>query len=127
MIWLVQTVSSVTDVPLSIDSPHPELIEIGIKTAPGKTIINSIKNSPEHLDKLIPLAAECNSDVICLLMSDKGIPPDWSGKLEIAAELLTFAIEGGIDSKKIYFDPILLPVANAQRDVADTFELMDQP
>jgi 5-methyltetrahydrofolate corrinoid/iron sulfur protein methyltransferase len=126
MKWLVETVSSVTDVPLCIDSPHPDVIEAGIKASPGKTIINSIKNAPEHVEKLIPLAAETGSDLICLLMSDKGIPTDWPGKLEIAAELMTHAMEAGIDSDRLYFDPILLPVANAQKDVAETFELMDQ-
>jgi 5-methyltetrahydrofolate corrinoid/iron sulfur protein methyltransferase len=126
MFWLVKTVSSAVSVPLCIDSPHPDIIEAGVKASPGKTIINSIKNSPEHVEKLIPLAVEMNCDIICLLMNDRGIPTDWPGKLEIAAELMTFAMEAGIEPDRLYFDPILLPVANAQKDVAETFELMDQ-
>jgi 5-methyltetrahydrofolate corrinoid/iron sulfur protein methyltransferase len=126
MIWLVETVSSAVSVPLCIDSPHPDVIEAGIRAASGKTIINSLKNSPLHVEKLFPLAAETDSDIICLLMNEKGIPTDWSEKLEIAAELMTYAAEAGIEPDRLYFDPILLPVANAQKDVAETFELMDQ-
>jgi 5-methyltetrahydrofolate corrinoid/iron sulfur protein methyltransferase len=126
MKWLVETVSSVTSLPLCIDSPHAEVIEAGIKAATGKTMINSIKNVPAHVKKLIPLAKDHGSEIICLLMNEKGIPTDSSGKLEIAVELLTAALEGGIDPSALYFDPILLPVANAQKDVAQTFEVMDQ-
>lgn len=126
MEWLVKTVASVTEVPLCIDSPHPEVLEAGVKAAAGrKTMINSIKLSEGHVKRLIPLAAGHGCDVICLLMSDRGIPADADGKLEIAAELLTAAMEGGVAPERIYFDPILLPVANAQKDVAGTFELMD--
>ncbi|MFP4497879.1 MAG: dihydropteroate synthase [Vulcanimicrobiota bacterium] len=126
MEWLVRTVQSVTDAPLAIDSPHVEIIKAGVNACNGETIINSIKKSDEHIQELIPFAAEKNCSLICLLMTDKGIPTDWNGKLEIAAELFTFAMEAGINQEKLYFDPILLPIANVQKDVAETFELMDQ-
>lgn len=126
MEWLVKTVAGVTEAPLCIDSPHPEIIEAGVKASPNKAIINSLKSADCHVEKIIPLAAEYGCRVICLLMSEKGIPADINGKLEIAAELLTLALEGGIDQEDLLFDPILLPAPNAQKDVADTFELMDQ-
>ncbi|MCD4784264.1 MAG: dihydropteroate synthase [Candidatus Eremiobacteraeota bacterium] len=126
MKWLVNTVSSAVDAPLCIDSPHPDIIEVGVKEATGRTIINSLKKSPEHLEKLIPLARDNESDLICLLMTDSGIPHDINGKLEVAVELIEAVMMGGVEPSHIYFDPILLPVKNAQKDVADTFELMDQ-
>lgn len=126
MEWLVDTVSSVTDAVLCIDSPHPDVIAAGVKRSNNPTIINSLKKAPGHLEKLIPLAAEHKSRIICLLMDEKGIPADWNEKLEIAAEILALTAEGGIDQDMLYFDPILLPVGNAQKDVADTFALMDQ-
>lgn len=126
MEWLVKTISKVSTLPLCIDSPHVEVIEAGVKAAPGKTIINSMKNVRTHVEKLVPLAKDCGSEIICLLMNEKGIPPDPTFKLEIAVELLSAATEGGIDPSALYFDPILLPVANAQKDVSQTFELMDQ-
>lgn len=126
MRWLVNTVSSAVDTALCIDSPHPDIIKVGVKEAYGKTIINSLKKSPEFMEKLIPLAMENESDIICLLMTESGIPHDINGKLEVAAELIEAMMMGGVDPSHIYFDPILLPVKNAQKDVADTFELMDQ-
>jgi len=126
MRWLVNTVSSAVDTTLCIDSPHPDIIEVGVREAKGGTIINSLKKSPQHLENLIPLAVEKESYLICLLMTENGIPPDINGKLETAAELLEAVMMGGMDPSHIYFDPILLPVKNAQKDIADTFELMDQ-
>lgn len=126
MKWLVNTISSKINTTLCIDSPHPEVIEAGIKEAQGKTIINSMKNSPQQKEKILPLAQEYNSMIICLLMTDKGIPHDLNGKIEAGAELIESVIEAGIDTSRIFLDPILLPIANAQKDVADTFELMDQ-
>lgn len=126
MTWLVETVSSSVDTILCIDSPHPDVIEVGVRAAKGRTIINSAKKSDGHIQKLFPLAAETDSGIICLLMTDKGIPVDPNEKLEVAAELLEASMEAGVDPEKIYFDPILLPIQNAQKDVADTYELMDQ-
>jgi len=126
MKWLVNNVASVVDTILCIDSPFPEIIEAGIREAPGKTIINSIKNSDEHLEKIVPIAVEKDSEIICLLMTDKGIPVDPNGKIEVAVEMLEYLMEAGIDPARVYFDPILLPVKNAQKDVAETFEVMDQ-
>ena len=40
--------------------------------------------------------------------------------------ILAYTADEGISQDQLYFDPILLPVANAQKDVAQTFELMDQ-
>lgn len=126
MSWLINTVSEEVDVPLCIDSPNPDVLEAGVEAAPGKTIINSVKYDPEHMQKLFPLALNNDSEIICLLMTKKGIPSDLAEKLEIAVNLLSAAAEYGIDQQRIYLDPILLPVANAQQDVAVTFELMDQ-
>jgi 5-methyltetrahydrofolate corrinoid/iron sulfur protein methyltransferase len=126
MKWLVETVSSSVEAALCIDSPHPDVIKAGISEAKGKTLINSMKKSPEHLEKLIPLASEYGSSIICLLMSDAGIPHDINGKMEIAVELFETVVGAGIDSDKIFFDPILLPISHAQKDVFESFELMDQ-
>ena len=86
MEWLVEQVQSVTDVPLCIDSPHPEVIKAGVEKTRGRTLINSMKLVPEQMEVLIPLAAERDSGLICLLMDEKGIPADSTGKLEIAAQ-----------------------------------------
>ena len=126
MKWLVETTASAVETVYCIDSPHPEILEVGIKTAPGKTIINSIKKSQEHFDKILPLAKESESEIICLLMTEKGIPVDPMEKLEVAAEIMEAVMMAEIDPSKIYFDPILLPITNAQKDVAETFEVMDQ-
>lgn len=57
------------------------------------------------------LAAEFDCNLIALTLSkDTGIPKTSDGRLEIAFEIYEKCMEKGIDSSKIYFDPLILPV-----------------
>ncbi len=124
MKWLVGVVSSVVDVPLSIDSPYWEVIRVGVENSANPTIINSVKRDEEQIINLLPLAADKGCKVILLLMDKSGIPSS-EEKIEIAAYLLEKAMEYGISVEDLFFDPILLPIMHAQKDVAETFQTMD--
>ena len=61
------------------------------------------------------LAAEFDCNIIALTLSkDTGIPKTSDGRLEIAFEIYEKCMEKGIDSSKIYFDPLILPVSVEQ-------------
>ena len=64
MKWLVETVQSVTDLPLCIDS-RSEDPGGGLAASNNPTIINSTTAEAEKMGKLFPLAAEYGSDIIC--------------------------------------------------------------
>lgn len=54
--WLVEAVSKVTDVTLSIDNPHADIIEAGLKKCKSLAIINSASLEKHRFNGLSNLA-----------------------------------------------------------------------
>ncbi len=114
MRWLVRAVQDVADVTISIDANKIDVMKAGINEVQGKSMINSIPAEQEKMTTLFPLAAEHNSDVICMTMDEKHMPGDVDKRCELAATLVANACEYGIDVEKLYVDPVCLPVNTAQ-------------
>ncbi len=53
---VVKELELVTDLPLSIDSSHVDVVEAALRIYPGRALINSISLEPEKFEKLIPAA-----------------------------------------------------------------------
>lgn len=124
MQWMVEAVQEVTDAPLAIDTPDPKVMEAGIKAAKNKTVINSCTAETAKMKALFPLAAEHNSDIICVNISEKGIPNDSTAKCELAVLMITNAMEHGISSERLYLDPVILPIGAAQDQASKVFEVL---
>jgi len=114
MKWLVTTVQDAVDVTLSIDTPKIDVMKAGIDDVKGKSMINSIPAEQEKMATLFPLAAEHDSEIICMTMDEKFILGDVDKRVEQAATLVANACEHGIDVEKLYVDPVCLPVSTAQ-------------
>jgi 5-methyltetrahydrofolate corrinoid/iron sulfur protein methyltransferase len=112
MEWVVKTVQEVTDIPLSLDTTNPIAMEAGLKAHKGKALINSI--SLERMTEELPLAVKYNCDFVGLLWGRDGLPRDVNERGAIAAELLYNANEKGIETDRIWFDPIATPAVNIQ-------------
>ena len=116
MPWVVQTVQEVVpDVPLALDTSNIDAIEAALKVVkqvPSGTphIINSIMVRPERYERMVPLAAETNSDFIALMWGPEGLPRDENERAALCVELLYFANEAGIPNEKIWVDGIVTPV-----------------
>lgn len=114
MEWLVETVQSVTSLPLCIDAPGPKTVEAGLKVAKNPTIINSTTAEVEKMSVFFPLAQEYGSDIICLTMDDRGVPNDADSRAEMAMLMMMTAMEHGIMPERILLDPLVLPTCAAQ-------------
>lgn len=124
MRWMVESVQEVTDATLAIDTPDPKTMEAGIRAAKNKTVINSCTAEVAKMKALFPLAAERNSDIICVNISEKGIPNDATAKCELAVLMITTAMEYGISSERLYLDPVILPIGAAQDQASKVFEVL---
>ncbi len=118
MRWLVDTIQSVVDVPLSIDSAKIPVIEAGLRAARHPAIINSTTGAQAKLDSLLPLAAAHNASLIGLTIDERGIPRNAEARAEIALTIVARALEAGIEPTRLYLDPIVLPVSAAQDQCA---------
>jgi cobalamin-dependent methionine synthase I len=114
MKWLVTAVQDAVDVTLSIDSNKIDAMKAGIEKVNGKSMVNSIPAEQEKMAALFPLAAEHDSEIICMTMDEKGVLGDVDKRCERAATLVASACEYGIDLEKVYVDPVCLPVSSAQ-------------
>lgn len=110
MDWVVRTVQDVVDLPLSLDTTNVAAIEAGLKAHQGRALINSI--SLVRMDEELPLVTRYDSDFIGLLWGREGMPRDEDERSMIAAELMMGSNAAGIETERIWFDPIVTPASN---------------
>lgn len=110
--WLVQTVRSVVQVPLVLDSANPESLRRAVKVYEGsELILSSVTAEKDSLENLLPLAAELNCGLVGLCMSEKGIPNNPEGRLEMAEVIVKQAMLAGIKPENLYLDPLVMTVS----------------
>ncbi len=126
MPWVVETVQSVAETPLCLDTTNAEAMTAGFKVLKNKTgaIMNSISAQPERMEKLIPVAAEAGCNVIALLWGPEGMPRDSNERAAMAVDLLMALNGAGIANEKILFDPIGTPITLGADQINSGLEFM---
>jgi len=126
MPWAVETVQSIVDTPLCLDSTNTDAMAAGFKVVKNKTqaIMNSISAQPERMEALIPVAAEAGCDVIALLWGPDGMPRDSAERAAMSVDLMMALNEAGIPNEKILFDPIGTPITLGADQIAAGLEFM---
>ena len=125
LVWMIETIQEVTDTPLCIDTPKLDAMEAGLKVAKGNVLINSTTAEAHKMEKLFPLAAQYNAEIIALTLDEKGIPNDAASRGEMALIMITNAMEHGVPPENIYLDPLVLPVGAAQDQGGKVLEALD--
>ena len=103
-VWLAQTVSEVTDLPISLDSAKPKVLAEAVprvkEALPGtKLVINSSTAAADCMEKLIPVAAAAEASIIGLTMDQEGVPGNVEKRVECGAAFFMMAMENGILKK----------------------------
>jgi len=111
MKWMIGIVQEVVNVPLCVDSPRPEAIEVGLAECEGKAMVNSITAEKKRMEELLPLIGRFSCKIIALTMDDRGIPEDIERRYEIADKLIRALTKAGISLSDIYIDPLVRPVS----------------
>ena len=110
--WAMNIIQDVTKKPLSIDSPRPEALELGLKIHKnGKPLINSITKESERWKKVLPLTLEYDSYILGLCIDDNGIPDDADTRFKIAARIINDLVKEGKNIEDIAIDPITNPLS----------------
>ncbi len=120
----VLAVQQAVSVPLSIDSPRPEVIEAGLRAADGKVLINSVTGEKESLEKVLPLAKKYGAAVLGLTLDNEGIPPTAQGRLAIARRILEAARQAGIPDQDLLIDCLTLSAGAEQDKVVETLNAL---
>lgn len=111
LVWLVQTVQEVVDVPLCLDSANPRALAAAIKEVRQTPLINSISGERKRLDGILPLVRETGCSVIALAMDDEGVPSSVEDRLTVIRRVLDELRRAGVADDRIYVDPLVMAIA----------------
>jgi cobalamin-dependent methionine synthase I len=111
LVWLVQTVQEVVDVPLCLDSANPRALAGAIKEVRQTPLINSISGERTRLDGILPLVRETGCGVIALAMDDEGVPSSVEDRLTVIRRLLDELRGVGVADDRVYVDPLVMAIA----------------
>ncbi|MCL2339706.1 MAG: carbon monoxide dehydrogenase/acetyl-CoA synthase methytransferase subunit [Actinomycetia bacterium] len=125
MSWAVQLLQSELDnVPLCLDTANRSALSAGLAVynrSKGKPIINSA-DAGDRIE-IIDLAAEGDA-IILALCSSHGVPADNDERMAFCQQLLERAMEHGIDTEDIWFDPLFLVIKGMQDKLMDVLEFV---
>lgn len=110
--WMIEQVQEVTDVPICIDSPDPEVCVEAMKYCKRPGLINSVSMEKNKTEIVFPVIAETDWQCVALLCSDKyGIPQSVEQRMEILDEIMEQAQKYGIEPERLHIDPLVEAIA----------------
>ncbi|MBW1706162.1 MAG: dihydropteroate synthase [Deltaproteobacteria bacterium] len=111
MSFLVEAVQQVCNLPLSLDTSNPSAMAAGTKASREKPVINGFSLEPAKLEKILPLAAKFDCDIIGFLLYPNGmVPGSAEERLNLAVQLFEEFNEKGIEPQRLIIDPALVPL-----------------
>ena len=111
MLWLIDLIQGVSDVPLSLDSANPKALTAALGAVNKTPLINSISGEPDRLSNVLPIVAQYGCEVIALCMDDKGIPADVDGRRAVARKLFEATRAANVPDDKVYVDALVMTIA----------------
>lgn len=122
MLRAIEEVSTVTNLPLSLDSSHVEVLEAALRSYPGRALINSVSYEKEKFEKLLKIAKKYGAMFILLPLSDKGLPENLQEKIDIICAMQKKALEIGFSPEDIIVDGLVTTVGANKRAAIETLE-----
>lgn len=113
----VEELSMLVDLPLAIDTSDAAALEAGLKSYPGRALINSVSAEPERLRDFLPLAKRYGAAILCLPLSADGVPRTAAERVEVVRRILDAAAAQGLEAGDFVLDGLTLTVA-AEADAA---------
>ncbi|HEX6269613.1 MAG TPA: methionine synthase [Anaerolineales bacterium] len=111
------------DVPLVIDTTELDVLEVALKTAPGRCLINSthLESGREKADKIFKLAKEHNAAVIILTIDEGGMAKTREKKLEVARRIYDIAVnDHGLRPEDLVYDTLTFTLATGDEEFANS-------
>lgn len=122
MRWLAEVVQSATALPLSVDTADPQVAAAALALAKQPPVINSISGEKTRLEGMVPLLAASSASTVALCMDDSGLPEDAEGRVRVARAIFERLAAAGIAPERIYFDPLVRPLATNPEQVPHFLE-----
>ena len=122
MLKAIEEISTVTNLPLSLDSSHISVLEAALRRYPGRALVNSVSYEKEKFEKLLPIVKKYGAMFILLPLSDEGLPADLAEKKEIILKIWERAETLGFRKEDIVVDGLVNTVGANKNAAVDTLE-----
>ena len=119
--WMIDCIQEVTDLPISIDSPSPDVLAQAYKFCKKPGIFNSVSGEGHKIDTIFPIMAEPGNEgwqVIALLSDNTGIPKCAADRLKVFDKIMAKAKEYGIAPNRIHIDPLVEMLCTSEDGIA---------
>lgn len=124
LVWLVETVQQVVEIPLCLDSPNPAAISAAIAKVERTPMINSINGEPERLAGILPLVARRDCRVIALAMDGAQIPKTSGERMSIIRAMIAEVERYNIPREHVYIDTLAMAIATDGQSGATSLQTM---
>ena len=108
--WMIDLIQSVTDCPISVDSPDVQVIIDAMPHCNAPGLFNSVSAEGNKIDLAFPVLAKPGNEkwsVMALLCDDSGIPKTAAKRIEVFDLIMAKAKEFGIAERRIHVDPLI--------------------
>lgn len=118
----LDTLGTVTSLPLAIDSSDCDVIEAALRHYPGRALINSVSLESGKAERIFPLAKKYGAICILLPLSDEGLPANSVEKQNIINILCSKAQTYGLEFKDLMVDGLVTTVSANPKAALETLE-----
>ena len=123
--WMIDCIQSVTDVPISVDSPSADVLVEAYKFCNKPGLFNSVSGEGDKIDKIFPImAANPGWEVIALLSDDTGIPKSAADRLKVFDKIMAKAKEYGISPNRLHIDPLVEMLCTSENGIETNTEVI---
>jgi 5-methyltetrahydrofolate--homocysteine methyltransferase len=116
--------TTITKLPLVVDSSKVETIEAALRIYPGRMLINSISGEKEKIAKLLPLAAKYGAMFILLPLTDGEIPHTYEKRQTVIKNIYGSARKFGFSKDDFIVDCLVMAVASDPRAAQETLKTL---
>jgi 5-methyltetrahydrofolate--homocysteine methyltransferase len=120
--WLIEVVQEVSDFPLCVDSPDPEVIKAALPLVKKRPMINSVTLERARIEGILPLVKEYGAKVIGLCQSEDAMADRADAKVEMASRLVDEFNRWDIPLDDCYIDPLVYPLGTNHSSAWETIE-----
>jgi 5-methyltetrahydrofolate--homocysteine methyltransferase len=119
---VIGLLSTISRLPLAIDSSKIETIEAALRIYPGRMLINSISGETEKLSRLLPLAAKYGAMFILLPLTAGEIPGTAQGRKKVIQNIYREAKKYSLTKDDFVVDCLVMAVASDPQAARETIE-----
>lgn len=125
--WMIDCIQEVTDLPISVDSPSPDVLAQAYRFCKRPGIFNSVSGEGDKIEKIFPIMAQPENrgwQVVALLSDDTGIPKCSADRLKVFEKIMAKAKEYGISPARIHIDPLVEMLCTSENGIDTNVEVI---